>query len=657
VWLENNRRAFAGERVEGEVELTVRGEKRLYHNIIAPICDDAEFYGILGVNVDVTERKRAEEALRKAHDEMAQRVEERTVELSDASRRLAATLESITDGFVSFDRQWRFTYVNAAATRFLRKSREELLGNVGWEIFPETSRLKFYTEFNRALEENVPVHFEEFYPDPLNAWYECHCYPSPKGLSVYFSDVTERKQAEKALQESEAKYRALVEASPDGVLMADLDGRITFASPRMLDLYGSEHIEEMYGRDPLDFVAPGEHRKFQTYVRDTREQGITRDAEFVFVKKDGTHFPGETSAAVIRNADGTPKVFVGLVRDVTERKRIEKALRQSHDQLQAIYDGMQDGLVVVDIGTQRFLRANAAMCRMVGYTQDELLSMSVTDIHPPAALSRVRADFEELTQGRRVTVEAIPVLRKDGSIFYVDIYTSLVTYNGRPCSTGFFCDITERRAFERELSEIISHQQQRMGQQLHDGLGQQLLGLRLIAAGLHKSLAAQELREAESAGELTSALDAAQRHIRAMIQVVQPVEVDAAGLMTALADLARGTQELADITCTFECKQPVHCQNNYVATQLFYIAQEACTNALKHARARQITLGLQQDDRGLRLWVRDDGTGIRPEAGKTAGMGLRIARYRAGMIGASLAIERVEGGGTLVTCVLPSESI
>jgi PAS domain S-box-containing protein len=587
---------------------------------------------------------------------MARRVEERTVELSDANHRLVATLESVTDGFVSFDRQWRYVYVNAAATRFLRKSRDELLGHVGWEIFPEASRLRFYTEFNRALEENVPVHFEEFYPDPLNTWYECHCYPSPEGLSVYFRDVTERRQAEEALRESEENYRALVEASPDGIIMADLDGRITFASPRMLELYGSEHVEEMYGRDPLEFVAPDERGRFQAFVRDTLQQGMTRDSKFVFVKKDGTDFPGETSAAVIRDAGGAPKALMGLVRDVTKRKRTEEALRQSHDQLQAIYDGMQDGLVVVDIGTRRFQRVNAAMCRMVGYTQDELLSMSVADIHPPAVLSRVRADFEKLAEGRRVTAENIPVLRKNGSIFYADIYTSLVTYNGQPCSTGFFRDITERRAFERELSEIISQQQQKMGQELHDGLGQQLLGLRLLAAALEKSLAAKGLREAGSAAELTTALDAARKSIRAMIQVVQPVEIDAAGLMAALADLARGTQKLAQVTCTFECEQPVRCENNHVATQLYYIAQEACNNALKHAGATHIRLGLQQDDGGLRLWVLDDGTGIQPDAEKTAGMGLRIARYRAGIIGAALAIERVEGGGTRINCLLPSES-
>ena len=98
-------------------------------------------------------------------------------------------LESITDGFVAFDKKWCYTYVNSNAARILRKSTEELLGKVCWGIFPEALNLRFFSEFNKAVKTGVPVHFEAFYPEPMNVWYECHCYPSEDGLSVFFSDV------------------------------------------------------------------------------------------------------------------------------------------------------------------------------------------------------------------------------------------------------------------------------------------------------------------------------------------------------------------------------------------------------------------------------------------------------------------------------------
>jgi PAS domain S-box-containing protein len=213
LWRENNRRAFAGERVEAEVVLEVHGEKRSFVNVIAPICDGQQTYGILGVNVDVTERWRAEEALKRVRDDLERQVRQRTAELQDANQKLVTTLERITDGFVSFDRDWHYTYINHAAMHFLHMSREEILGESSVEIFRQTAPPKFFAEVLHAFEENTPVHFEEFYPEPLNIWCECHLYPSSEGLTVYFRDVTERKRAQEALQRQHRTLKHMLRAS------------------------------------------------------------------------------------------------------------------------------------------------------------------------------------------------------------------------------------------------------------------------------------------------------------------------------------------------------------------------------------------------------------------------------------------------------------
>jgi PAS domain S-box-containing protein len=213
VWLENNRRAFAGEKVEQEVVLDVHGEQRFYQNVVVPIRDGEQIYGILGVNVDVTRRKQAEEALKRTRDELERQVEERTAALRDANQKLVTTLERITDGFVSLDWQWHYTYINEAATHFIRKNREELLGDSAADMFSQTAPPKFLREVTRAVEENTAVHFEEFYPEPLNIWFECHVYPSAEGLTVYFRDVTERKRAQEALQRQHRTLEHMLRAS------------------------------------------------------------------------------------------------------------------------------------------------------------------------------------------------------------------------------------------------------------------------------------------------------------------------------------------------------------------------------------------------------------------------------------------------------------
>jgi PAS domain S-box-containing protein len=151
--------------------------------------------------------------LGKKHEELLQvirdlrrtvaELERTNVEFDQLNKRYKTTLDCITDGFVTLDKEWRYTYVNESATRLLQRSRKELLGRTLWEDFTKSPHPKFYTEFTRSCDQNTPVHFDQFYPEPLNRWFECHCYPQPEGLAVCFQDVTESKKVEAAL----AKYR------------------------------------------------------------------------------------------------------------------------------------------------------------------------------------------------------------------------------------------------------------------------------------------------------------------------------------------------------------------------------------------------------------------------------------------------------------------
>ncbi|HEY3276135.1 MAG TPA: PAS domain S-box protein [Syntrophorhabdaceae bacterium] len=144
--------------------------------------DGGNVVEMLVIGNDVTEQKWAEESLKRVNE------------------RFRMTLESITDGFVSLDREFRYTYVNEAATRFVGRTRDELLGRRPDEVFPEFPSQAFYRRFMRILEEGKPVHFEEYYGPPLNCWFESHCYPEPEGLTVYFRDITDRKEMEESLQ-------------------------------------------------------------------------------------------------------------------------------------------------------------------------------------------------------------------------------------------------------------------------------------------------------------------------------------------------------------------------------------------------------------------------------------------------------------------------
>jgi PAS domain S-box-containing protein len=135
-----------------------------------------------GICLDITERKETEESLRQAH------------------QKLQTVIDSITDGLLVLDSNWRYTYFSEQGARLIGMRPEQIIGNYVWDQFPHAKDTKFYEGYHRAVESGQPVHFEEFYPEPLNKWLDCHCYPSDEGLSVYFHDITDRKQAEEALK-------------------------------------------------------------------------------------------------------------------------------------------------------------------------------------------------------------------------------------------------------------------------------------------------------------------------------------------------------------------------------------------------------------------------------------------------------------------------
>ena len=440
--------------------------------------------GILGIFSDITARKQAEEELR------------------NSERTLRTLIDASPESILLMDAEGTILFANQTTAHRLCRSVDEIIGRKTHDVLPAevaANRLRYFEE---VLRTGKPIRFED---ERSDRYIETAVYPviddtgKVATVAVLGIDRTERKRAEEALQkahneleerveertaeltkaneqlkrqveerkraeeglrESEEKYRTLVETSPDAVFMLDLEGHITLASHRAAELYGSERVDEMLGRNPLEFFAPEDHERFLKNFHRTLKEGCTRDIEYTFIRKDGARFAGEVSASAIGDLSGMPRAAVGIVRDITERKRAEEALREQHDELRAIYEGMFNGLVILDFETKRIIRVNSSLCRMLGYTEEELLSMSVMDIHPtdevPRIMQRIQARVDE---GYREDVD-VPVLRKDGSILYANVIGNPLVQRGRQCIAAFFRDVTQRKRAEEALRkehETLKH--------------------------------------------------------------------------------------------------------------------------------------------------------------------------------------------------------
>jgi len=286
----------------------------------------------LGWNLNrmATELQRQVETLRRATaSEASARAESerRRRELEAANRRVVQVLDSITDGFMTLDREWRVVYANRRAEETigrLRRSPDGLVGKVLWEEFPDLVGSMIQREYERAVRDGVTVQFEFFYP-PLGAWFELRGYPSPDGLSVYFQDVTDRKRGEESLRESEERLRMAVEAGRMGTWEWRIDtGRVSW----------SPGLEAIHGLAPGAFpgtfeavqreVHPDDRERVVQTILESVEQRKDLHLEYRIVRADGEVRWVEGRGRLVGERHGRPERVVGLCRDITERKQAEE---------------------------------------------------------------------------------------------------------------------------------------------------------------------------------------------------------------------------------------------------------------------------------------------------------------------------------------------
>jgi len=201
--------------------------------------------------------------------------------------------------------------------------------------------------------------------------------------------------------------------------------------------------------------------------------------------------------------------------------------------------------------------------------------------------------------------------------------------------------------------EISEREQRRIGQDLHDGLCQHLAGVEMLAQVLAQKLAKKSQNGSARAVEIAKAVRESISQTRLLARGLSPVTLESEGLMSALAELALNTEKIFRVRCTFDCPVVVKFDDHAAATHLFRIAQEAVSNAIKHGKAKNLSIQLREDASHLRLRVNDDGVGFLENFSTSSGMGLRIMQSRIGMVGGTVTIERQPAGGTSVIFIAP----
>ena len=504
-------------------------------------------------------------------------------------------------------------------------------------------------------------------------------------------DITDSKLAAESLRESEDRFRLLFEDDLTGDYLAAPDGTILLCNQAFVNIFGFSTREEAVGRNLADlYLAPLSWPRFIQLLSDNK---TLERSERISLHSDGTTRHVVETVLGTFDAQGQLLRFKGSVFDDTHSKlattrlhqrnaeledavsQRTQALREKHDHLEAIWNSAFDAIITIDI--QGMIEtANWAAEKMFGYAESEMIGQNVKLLMP----SPYREEHDGYLRRYRETGQArilnmpreLVARRKDGTTFPIDL--SVTQVNHSDYFTGVIRDISERKQLQEYVLESAAEEQRRIGLELHDGTGQELTGLSLVAGTLFNLVNAVPVKESngervrqfdqasftrlyEIAKRLNEKIAEANRLVYQLSHGIMPVQIDSEALRSALDELAASIHDPPKISCSFDCPLPVMAPNNTTATHLYRIAQEAVNNALKHSQAKEIRISLRQNDDQIALEVSDNGVGIEAAGSrvditrKDRGMGLRTMQYRAGMIAGTLQFQRRETGGTLVRCV------
>ena len=335
--------------------------------------------------------------------------------------------------------------------------------------------------------------------------------------------------------------------------------------------------------------------------------------------------------------------------------RAEQARRTGDARMDAIVRSAADAIFLVD-GAGRVQSANPAFVSMFGYDQAESVNLDIQQLvsEPHQALLHELYAQKASSAGNALVdnVREFVALRKDGTEFPADVSLSEFSDGNHRWIAATARDITERRRLEREVLEISGDEQRRIGQDLHDGLCQELTALSFALESLEQRLAAHSNKEAATVATLAELVTRTLGQARELSRGLNPISIHAGSLCLALQDLADRMSSVFAVRCEYDGSSELDFGHGDVATHLFRIAQEALTNAIRHGKAGRVRIDLRRVGGNVVLSVEDDGSGFKDVAPHHPGVGLQIMRYRSSIIGGAFDVQPSASGGTRLSCTL-----
>ncbi|MHC4739471.1 MAG: sensor histidine kinase [Planctomycetota bacterium] len=637
-------------------------------NLPAKDSDTGEVSGSIGIIQDITKRKQTEEKLKKVRDDYL----------------MISNL--IGDIVVTIDKEGRWTFLNDEACRFWGKAKEELLGVnfVDYLHSEDVEKTTTHIELIKKKETVKGLINRQKTPEGwrMIEWNATGIFDKAgnyTGIQATGRDITEQKYAEEALARSESIYRGAIE-NAQGVpyQVRFSDGKYLFMGSGAEELLGvspekltrekfCEMVEEV---TITDLSGP---EGMEAYKRSFEDGEIERYQADLHFRTPNGQMKWFSDCSVPIREEKTGKVVgaLGILQDISKRKKVEDSVRESEEKFRTIFDNATDGIILVEPKSKRLYTGNKMICKMLGYSLKEISNLRVSDIHPRKDLAYVLEQFNAQLNKKFSLAKNIPMKRKDGSIFYADINSSTIKVAGKIYLMGVFRDITDRKEAEKKLFE---HQQQLKS------LSSELLlaeerERRSIAIELHdrisQSLVIAKIK-LDSLGEFVTSKDSGKvlkevcDSLRQTIQDTRSLTFDLScpilyelGFEMAVSEwLTEQIEKKNGIATKFRDDGKNKPLDNDISVLLFRTVRELLINVIKHAKAKHVTVSTRKVDNEIEVSVEDDGVGFKPPEvlsipARIGRFGLFSIRERLEYLGGRIEIESGAGEGCKITVAAP----
>ncbi|GAC1319120.1 MAG: hypothetical protein NVS2B16_24420 [Chloroflexota bacterium] len=375
-------------------------------------------------------------------------------ELREQAEQYRSIFECSVDGILISDLDGYIVEANPAACRMYGYAHDEFIGLHGTALLDADS-LPIMQETLETVKKGGSVRRAALAVRKAGTAFSVEGPSTPftfRGKPHIMSvvrDVSEQIEAAEQVRQRQEEYRAIFEATSDGLIVADLDGRLVEVNPALCRMHGYSR-DELVRLYPTDFIHPDYHSIFAEYMA-TLNRGGTYQTGAIDVRKDGSTFPVEVHGTTFVYR-GTPHVL-GVVRDVSERAEAERQLREREEQYRGIFETTSDGLIIGDIDGF-VVEVNPAACRMYGYSHDEFIGRPISSLVHPDYRDESPENRQTIDEGGVVQVQEI-ALRRDGTPFYVDVQGSRFIYKGRPHRLAAVRDVTERVRIHDMLEQRV----------------------------------------------------------------------------------------------------------------------------------------------------------------------------------------------------------